>query len=190
MDTDTITVQQFQATRTISSDFISTNESTTVEVTVQTDSKGSDFQIDDNFAGNITAASGTVINDAGGDVVSQVVDTQGSIVTVNSPDPNSQFVYEYSLKSTSDTALSGTNGTIKITDGTSSDVIMGAQNIIINTTVPSNRTYSSKTVAQFDDDNDGKINQRNLGQAGQKYLNGGLTQLELGKMGQAYLRSS
>lgn len=123
------------AGRSIESSTINTADSTTVVVTIQTNNNGSSFQLDDTFSGPIDSASGTIVNDAGGNIVTNIVDSNGSLIIVDGPDPNSQFVVEYTINSVDNDTLSGMTGNISITDGSTTDISMGTDTITVDSTL-------------------------------------------------------
>jgi hypothetical protein len=123
------------ADRSTKAGTISTADSTSVVVTIQSNNSGRSFQLDDTFSGAIDTASGTIVNDAGGNIVTNVVDSNGSLIIVDDPDPDSQFIVEYTINSVDSETLSEQTGSISITDGSTSDISMGTDTIIVDSTI-------------------------------------------------------
>jgi hypothetical protein len=82
------------------------------------------------------------------------------------------------------------NGTARVyrSDGS---VLSEDVSVDVNNPLPAGAVYTdpSGPAAQYDTDTNGKINQVELGRAGQAYLSDSINQVELGAVGQAYLDS-
>lgn len=187
--------QTISVDRSISSTTINTNDSTTVTVTVQTDGSGNGFTIDDTFAGPVDTVSSTIVDDAGGTITSHIADNFAATVVVDNPNPNSQFVFEYTINSKDNTTMSGSTGTITISDGAGSTVSMGTDTITVDApagNVPPTAVYSDPNgiPAQYDTNKDGKISQAELAAGTQDYFAGNINQPELVDLLIAYSKSS
>lgn len=187
--------QSTSVDRSINSTTISTADSTTVTVTVQTDGSGNGFVIDDTFGGPVDDASSTIVDDAGGTIDSNIADSFAATVVVKNPNPNSQFVFEYTIDSVDNTTMSGSTGTITISDGAGSDFSIGTDTITVNApagNVPQGAVYSDPNgiPAQYDTDQDGLISRPELTTGINDYYTGNIDQAELVDLLIGYSKSS